>query len=850
MTTSDSELRPLGFGGHCPNWESLLPRGRRLVLPAMGRIDAGTLMWPDRADAPGCPDGAPWDVVVIDPLTESMGKVEGVLERAAGQLGTGGSLLLEAENLHSPRSLRRVLEGRVGPCDPIGSVSDPTQYLMPSRAIGAVAGAGLWIRDVIQVPSHPHELHGGFVRDMFHAGMLPITHAGGMPPWKVWIHGEKLAQRPAGTVLIGPGDPTAQLRTRRCLEGILPADWDIIECDADAAGGGTAGDVPMEIQAINRGVTRAKGHIHWFLRAGAEVDRVLFRGLLAETVRGAAVPLGRDGCCDGDLSGLMIERTRLLQVGPLDEQLTNLQVAAEDFLLRMQTTRGEVTVVAEGSHKAPPMAVTRREAFQEEGRLLLDRWEVFSDPQLPEPVNGVKAMDPDDRERTPPWEGRRPKVSLCMIARDEETFLPECLRRAAPCVDEIVLVDTGSTDRTVEIAESFGARVVHFPWCDDFATARNVGLEQATGDWILVLDADEHLEPGTDVQIRELVQKPGVAGYHLHFTNNYTDGKSLGVLMVRLFRNLPGVAYENRIHEQVTPSLSRLGEPLGLTLVSSGIEVAHEGYREEVMLSKNKVDRNDRLFRLQLEEHPDDVYSLYKYGDFLRGVPGREDEALEVLERCFQKVLERPPVATRTMPFAGEVGALIALARLQRNQVEQARAVLDTCLRRCLSTPNLHYIAAGLALTEQNNDEAIAHFEACLRYRGEVLVVPIQEGITGHVAVAGIAQAHMQKGDTDSAQRLLEQAIAMEPGWEVSHMTLARLYLQQGEIGRALQVLTDHLRVHPDSPGAAQQATLLLQRIGQTGQARAMGQHALRLYRERQQTKEANNVERVLASLG
>ena len=87
-------------------------------------------------------------------------------------------------------------------------------------------------------------------------------------------------------------------------------------------------------------------------------------------------------------------------------------------------------------------------------------------------------------------------LSLCMIVRDEEEMLPGCLAPLRDVVDEIVVVDTGSTDATVEIAESFGARVVHFPWNGSFADARNVSIDAATGDWIMYLDADEHMEPG------------------------------------------------------------------------------------------------------------------------------------------------------------------------------------------------------------------------------------------------------------------------------------------------------------------------------------------------------------------
>ncbi len=114
-----------------------------------------------------------------------------------------------------------------------------------------------------------------------------------------------------------------------------------------------------------------------------------------------------------------------------------------------------------------------------------------------------------------------------MIVRDEEEMLPGCLAPLRDVVDEIVVVDTGSTDATVEIAESFGARVVHFPWNGSFADARNVSIEAATGDWIMYLDADEHMEPGDAPQLRDLLHRTWREGFYLVETN-YTGGEGSG----------------------------------------------------------------------------------------------------------------------------------------------------------------------------------------------------------------------------------------------------------------------------------------------------------------------------------
>jgi glycosyltransferase involved in cell wall biosynthesis len=94
-----------------------------------------------------------------------------------------------------------------------------------------------------------------------------------------------------------------------------------------------------------------------------------------------------------------------------------------------------------------------------------------------------------------PDPNRKPRLSVCMIVKNEERFLGQCLASVKDIADELIVIDTGSTDRTVEIAREHGAHVGHFEWCNDFAAARNASIAPATGDWILFLDADEGLSP-------------------------------------------------------------------------------------------------------------------------------------------------------------------------------------------------------------------------------------------------------------------------------------------------------------------------------------------------------------------
>ncbi|MCS7301430.1 MAG: glycosyltransferase, partial [Fimbriimonadales bacterium] len=147
------------------------------------------------------------------------------------------------------------------------------------------------------------------------------------------------------------------------------------------------------------------------------------------------------------------------------------------------------------------------------------------------------------------------KITLSMIARNEAQYLEACLQSVQGVVDEIVLVDTGSDDATPQIAERYGAKVIRTEWRHDFAAARNIALQHATGDWILVLDADERLTPESKQAILNAVRHPQFAGYYLEILNEIRNGDYFVHRIVRMFRRLPELRWEGVIHEQITPSI-------------------------------------------------------------------------------------------------------------------------------------------------------------------------------------------------------------------------------------------------------------------------------------------------------
>lgn len=202
-------------------------------------------------------------------------------------------------------------------------------------------------------------------------------------------------------------------------------------------------------------------------------------------------------------------------------------------------------------------------------------------------------------------------ITACLIVKNEEKFIRNCLESIQPIVDEIVVVDTGSTDRTVEIAKEFGAVIGEFEWINDFAAARNKSLEMASQSWLLWIDADEVLDAAGHHMIREAVIRPQFGGYQIQIVNYLADtgAKELFVHMpVRLFRNLPEIRFEGKIHEQIASKFPELG------LSSAhlpGVLLHHHGYRPELMKERDKINRTMNMILAELEQNPDDVFQLF-----------------------------------------------------------------------------------------------------------------------------------------------------------------------------------------------------------------------------------------------
>ncbi len=241
-------------------------------------------------------------------------------------------------------------------------------------------------------------------------------------------------------------------------------------------------------------------------------------------------------------------------------------------------------------------------------------------------------------------------LSLCMIVKNEEQNLPCCLDSVLNIVDQLVIIDTGSVDKTVEIAQSYGAEVYFYPWNNDFSEARNESLKYAKGDWILILDADDELQASSAEHLLEFISETEYDAVGMIIRNIAPPNdiiKYMDDTRYRLFRNGMGYCFEQKVHNQIVPSIYRNG---GKT-IDSDLMIIHHGYTENF---KRKAYRSLPLIEEALCNDPTNAYLQFKKGETLKAI-GHISEAKAALLHLFKmdyKALPREIIETAYMRLA------------------------------------------------------------------------------------------------------------------------------------------------------------------------------------------------------
>lgn len=367
-------------------------------------------------------------------------------------------------------------------------------------------------------------------------------------------------------------------------------------------------------------------------------------------------------------------------------------------------------------------------------------------------------------------------LSLCMIVKDEEEMLPGCLEAIHGAVDEIVIVDTGSSDRTVEIAESFGARVLHFPWNGSFADARNVGLDAATGDWIIYLDADEHVVPEDAAQLRELTTRTWREAYYVVLTN-YTGGDEAGSavsdLQLRMWRNRPEYRFEGRIHEQKTGNMPRF---LPERFEPTSIRVLHYGYLKSRITGRDKARRNIELLLREARENPT-PFVWFNIGSEHLAL-GEYDRASALFDRAWWEVQEQdswvqigymPLLASRRAKARRELGNRVAAREAIAEGLTLFPDHTDLVGELSLCAREDGDIEEAARLAEQ----LLVMGDAPARYSATV-------GSGTFLALMLLGELRRQQGRPAEAEELFRHALAEHPEFLAPILPLASVLLERG----------------------------------------------------------------------
>ncbi|MGC8464643.1 MAG: glycosyltransferase [Acidimicrobiales bacterium] len=219
----------------------------------------------------------------------------------------------------------------------------------------------------------------------------------------------------------------------------------------------------------------------------------------------------------------------------------------------------------------------------------------------------------------------RPLVGAAMIVRDEERYLGACLKSICEVVDEIVIVDTGSQDSSVQIAQSYGARVVHHSWNDDFSEARNVSLDNVDAEWVLYIDADERLNPTSREELTVLLDLPEVLAYRLWLQPR---SDATAYREYRLWRNDPRIRFEGVIHERVVPAIHRVAEQESMIVGLADLTLFHVGYEGD---QTAKHYRNLPLLQRQAALDPSNLF-VWNHLARVLGALGDTEQAEATLE--------------------------------------------------------------------------------------------------------------------------------------------------------------------------------------------------------------------------
>lgn len=371
---------------------------------------------------------------------------------------------------------------------------------------------------------------------------------------------------------------------------------------------------------------------------------------------------------------------------------------------------------------------------------------------------------------------RPPKtLSVCMIVKNEEKNVGDCLETVKDFADQVVVVDTGSTDRTIEIAEKYGAKAIRSDWRGDFSYSRNISLDYADSRWILWLDADDRIPPSEAEKFKKLKTAHPDRAFYLRIRNVLPGGFGEQWYQLRMFPNHPEIRFERKVHEQVAFAIRRLKMPV----FREDVRIDHVGY-ETPELKREKAIRNREILLVEFPQYQRDPAYVSSIGDsyFLT-------EDFNTAIQWYQKVLEIPYGERRQPDIFRQMPTSIALSYQRMGDWEKAHRWIEKAIQASPQKIDSLFLAAGLrekmgdlagaaALYERINQVPASH----TTYAADL------EGLKARSLVF-LGKIHAKREMYNEAEQAFRMCIERYPQVLNSYSELGDLLLKQGRLGEA-----------------------------------------------------------------
>lgn len=358
------------------------------------------------------------------------------------------------------------------------------------------------------------------------------------------------------------------------------------------------------------------------------------------------------------------------------------------------------------------------------------------------------------------------RLSLCMIVKNEEDCIARCLESVKDVVDEIIIVDTGSTDKTIDICKSYEARIEPFQWNGSFSDARNYSIEKATGDWILWLDADEEVDEMDRKKLCEAAQYNEYDVLTIHLINYYGDyvdtNNSTDISHTRLFRN-KGFRFVNKMHERLDiDHVSK--EKIGYL----DVKVHHYGYLNSIINKKEKTKRNLKMLKQQVKEGENVHWAHYYIA--LEHYNNKElKQALEYVNMSILAFLKKKALPS-SMVYKLKYSILIAMGKF-----EESLLGIEKVIFLYPDFVDLHFFKGIILYHLEKYDPAIESFKKCLELGEENRSYLILKGVGSFQAYNYLSLCYQKLNKLDKAIWHTLKSLEIAPEYVESRKNLTHL---------------------------------------------------------------------------